>query len=233
MSKIVIALGGNALGNTPEEQLTLVKKAADIIVSIAKDNDVIVTHGNGPQVGMINNAFEYASKFEKAPLIPFAECGAMSQGYIGYHLQNAINEKCTEKNVLKKCATVISQVEVDKTDSRIVKIIKLPYAPCNITYSNGVYTFPSEWTYHAGYMKLNDASLSTEEFLNERFGRVNLPELYVREPATYSPTAPRSISYESKLYHSDFYDFKLVYDSFVRDIKLENFETDMFDPSYV
>ena len=123
--------------------------------------------------------------------------------------------------------------EVDKTDSRIVKIIKLPYAPCNITYSNGVYTFPSEWTYHAGYMKLNDASLSTEEFLNERFGRVNLPELYVREPATYSPTAPRSISYESKLYHSDFYDFKLVYDSFVRDIKLENFETDMFDPSYV
>ena len=79
MSKIVIALGGNALGNTPEEQLTLVKKAADIIVSIAKDNDVIVTHGNGPQVGMINNAFEYASKFEKAPLMPFAECGAMSQ----------------------------------------------------------------------------------------------------------------------------------------------------------
>ena len=117
MSKIVIALGGNALGNTPEEQLTLVKKAADIIVSIAKDNDVIVTHGNGPQVGMINNAFEYASKFEKAPLMPFAECGAMSQGYIGYHLQNAINEKCVEKSVLKKCATVISQVEVDKTDS--------------------------------------------------------------------------------------------------------------------
>lgn len=123
--------------------------------------------------------------------------------------------------------------EVDKTDSRIVKIIKLPYAPCNITYSNGVYTFPSEWTYHAGYMKLNDASLSTEEFLNERFGKVNVPELYIREPNVCSVTDPKDIKYESKLYHSDFYDFKLVYDSFVRDIKLENYNTDMFDTSYV
>lgn len=122
--------------------------------------------------------------------------------------------------------------EVDKTDSRIVKIIKLPYAPCTITYSNGVYTFPSEWTYDAGYMKLNDASLSTE-FLNERFGKVNVPELYIREPNVCSVTDPKDIKYESKLYHSDFYDFKLVYDSFVRDIKLENYETDMFDTSYV
>ena len=120
---------------------------------------------------------------------------------------------------------------IDKTDSRIVKIIKLPYAPCNIGYANTIYTFPSEWTYTNGYMKLNDASLSTE-FLNERIGRVNLPELYVQEPTTYSATAPKDIKYESKLYHSDFYDFKLVYDSFVRDIKLENFETNMFDPSY-
>lgn len=122
--------------------------------------------------------------------------------------------------------------EVDKTDSRIVKIIKLPYAPCTITYSNGIYTFPSEWTYDAGYMKLNDASLSTE-FLNERFGKVNVPELYIREPNICSVTDPKDIKYESKLYHSDFYDFKLVYDSFVRDIKLENYNTDMFDTSYV
>ena len=113
----------------------------------------------------------------------------------------------------------------------VVKIIKLPYAPCNITYANNIYTFPTEWTYTNGYMKLNDASLSTE-FLNERIGRVNLPELYVQEPTKYSATAPKAIKYESKLYHSDFYDFKLVYDSFVRDIKLENFETNMFDPSY-
>ena len=116
MSKIVIALGGNALGKTPDEQKLLVKKAADIIVSIAKDNDVIVTHGNGPQVGMIANAFEYASKFNVAPFMPFAECGAMSQGYIGYHLQNAINEKLRENNIEKKCATIITQVEVDEND---------------------------------------------------------------------------------------------------------------------
>ena len=120
---------------------------------------------------------------------------------------------------------------IDKTDSRIVKIIKLPYAPCNIGYANTIYSFPAEWTYTNGYMKLNDASLSTE-FLNQRIGKVNLPELYVQEPTTYSATAPKDIKYESKLYHSDFYDFKLVYDSFVRDIKLENFETNMFDPSY-
>ena len=116
MSKIVIALGGNALGKTPDEQKLLVKKAADIIVSIAKDNDVIVTHGNGPQVGMIANAFEYASKFNVAPFMPFAECGAMSQGYIGYHLQNAIHEKLRENNIEKKCATIITQVEVDEND---------------------------------------------------------------------------------------------------------------------
>lgn len=131
MSKIVIALGGNALGKTPEEQQSLVKKAADIIVSIAKDNEVIVTHGNGPQVGMINNAFEYASKFDVAPLMPFAECGAMSQGYIGYHLQNAINEKLNENNISKKCATVITQVEVDEND----KAFTNPTKPVGMFYT--------------------------------------------------------------------------------------------------
>lgn len=131
MSKIVIALGGNALGKTPEEQQLLVKKAADIIVSIAKENDVIVTHGNGPQVGMINNAFEYASKFDVAPLMPFAECGAMSQGYIGYHLQNAINEKLKENNISKKCATVITQVEVDEND----KAFTNPTKPVGMFYT--------------------------------------------------------------------------------------------------
>lgn len=128
--------------------------------------------------------------------------------------------------------STIAFSSVDKTDSKIIKIIKLPYAPCTITYANGVYNFPSEWTYDSGYMKLNDASLSTE-FLNERFGKVNVPELYIREPNICSLTDPKDIKYESKLYHSDFYDFKLVYDSFVRDIKLENYNTDMFDTSYV
>lgn len=147
--------------------------------------------------------------------------------------QAYINASQTMAAYIGQTATYTSiYADIDKTDSRIVKIIKLPYAPCNITYTNGIYTFPSEWTYSNGFMKLNDSSLSTE-FLNERFGKVNVPELYIREPNICSVTDPKDIKYESKLYHSDFYDFKLVYDSFVRDIKLENYNTDMFDTSYV
>lgn len=117
--------------------------------------------------------------------------------------------------------------EVDKTDSRIVKIIKLPYAPCNITYNNGVYTFPSEWKYEAGYMKLNDTSLSTE-FEND-IGRIYFPELFHTETA--QPTQLKNFNRESKLYHSDFYNFKLVYDSFVREIALERIDTSEFSKS--
>ena len=92
MSKIVIALGGNALGKTPSEQLRLVKQTALNIVDIIKEgHTVVIAHGNGPQVGIINLAFENASKNDSTiPSMPFAECGAMSQGYIGYHLQQAI-----------------------------------------------------------------------------------------------------------------------------------------------
>ena len=117
--------------------------------------------------------------------------------------------------------------EVDKTDSRIVKIIKLPYAPCNITYNNGVYTFPSEWKYEAGYMRLNDTSLSTE--FENNIGRIYFPELFHTETA--QPTQLKNFDRESKLYHSDFYNFKLVYDSFVREIALERIDTSEFSKS--
>ena len=120
--------------------------------------------------------------------------------------------------------STIAFSSIDKTDSKIIKIIKLPYAPCNITYSNGVYTFPSEWTYDTGYMKLNDASLSTE-FEND-IGRVYFPELFLTETA--QPTQLKNFDRESKLYHSDFYNFKLVYDSFVREIALERIDTSEF-----
>ena len=85
--KLVIALGGNALGKTPEEQLELVKETAKTIVDLSlKGYDIIVGHGNGPQVGMINLAMEFSSTHGgKTPAMPFPECGAMSQGYIGYH----------------------------------------------------------------------------------------------------------------------------------------------------
>lgn len=118
MSKIVIALGGNALGKTPEEQLKLVSNTAKSIVEIVKQgHEVIIAHGNGPQVGMINLAMDYASlNGAGTPSMPFAECGAMSQGYIGYHLQQKIKEELIKNNIDKECVTLVTQVEVDKND---------------------------------------------------------------------------------------------------------------------
>ena len=98
MSKrIVIALGGNALGSTAAEQLALVSKTAKAIVDlIAEGNEVVIAHGNGPQVGMINLGLSTAAEAGaiKADM-PFPECGAMSEGYIGYHLQQAIGNELT------------------------------------------------------------------------------------------------------------------------------------------
>jgi len=118
-NKIVVALGGNALGNNPEEQRELVKETAKPIVDLIEaGNTVIVAHGNGPQVGMINLAMETSSKSkEHTPSMPFPECGAMSQGYIGYHLQNAIREELLNRNMDVPVATIITQVIVDKDDS--------------------------------------------------------------------------------------------------------------------
>ena len=118
MARIVIALGGNALGNTPEEQQEKVANAAKSIVGFVKDgHEVIIGHGNGPQVGMINNAMDFSSKNGgKTPAMPFPECGAMSQGYIGYHLQNAILREARAQGVDKNVLTVVTQVEVSKED---------------------------------------------------------------------------------------------------------------------
>lgn len=115
--KIVIALGGNALGSTPEEQLELVKITAKNIVDLVEaGNYVVVTHGNGPQVGMINLAMEVSHQEIDSPEMPFAECGAMSQGYIGYHLQQSIQKEIVKRGMRRNCLTVITQVEVDKED---------------------------------------------------------------------------------------------------------------------
>jgi len=118
MKRIVVALGGNALGNTPKQQLELVRQTAKSIADlIALGNEVIIAHGNGPQVGMINLAFETASKADaKIPEMPFPECGAMSQGYIGYHLQNAIRRELVIGKMPSRVATVITQVIVDEDD---------------------------------------------------------------------------------------------------------------------
>jgi carbamate kinase len=114
MSRYVISLGGNALGNTPQEQKDLLIKVSDAIYPLIEaGHDIVIVHGNGPQVGMINLAF---STSPSAPLMPFAECGAMSQGYIGYHIQNAFYNKMKEKGIQRIISTVVSQVLVDYND---------------------------------------------------------------------------------------------------------------------
>ncbi len=113
--KIVLALGGNALGNDPLEQLKLVKNTAKSIVNLVDDYEIVIGHGNGPQVGMINFGMEFAYNNEAGtPYIPLSECGAMSQGYIGYHLQQAIINEL--KNKTLGCVSIITQVVVDKND---------------------------------------------------------------------------------------------------------------------
>ena len=116
MSKILIALGGNALGKSPSEQLELVKKVSLIIVDLVQmGNEIVITHGNGPQVGMINLAFDNNSK-SLGFNMPFAECNAMSEGYIGYHLQQSITNELKKRSINKNCVSVITQVIVDKND---------------------------------------------------------------------------------------------------------------------
>lgn len=115
--KIVIALGGNALGNTPEEQMDRLESVAKIIVKLIKEgNEIVLTHGNGPQVGQISLAMEYASTKVDTPIMPFAECGSMSQGYIGYQLQQALQDELERQKIKKDCVTLITQVLVDASD---------------------------------------------------------------------------------------------------------------------
>ena len=116
--RIVIALGGNALGNTPYEQLALVTETAKPIVDlIEQGNEVVIAHGNGPQVGMINLGMATAAEAKAIKSdMPFPECGAMSQGYIGYHLQNAIGNELAVRGMKKDVATVVTQVLVDEND---------------------------------------------------------------------------------------------------------------------
>lgn len=124
--KIVVALGGNALGKTPEEQLKLVKHTAKPIVDLIEaGHEVILAHGNGPQVGMINLAMSTsAASPAGTPEMPFPECGAMSQGYIGFHLQNAIREELKSRQMAIPVATIVTQVIVDKNDPAFNKPTK-------------------------------------------------------------------------------------------------------------
>ena len=117
--KIVIALGGNALGNNLPEQMIAVQQTAKAIADLIEEgHEVIIAHGNGPQVGMIQNAMTELTRSnpEKYIPCPLSVCVAMSQGYIGYDLQNALREELLNRGINKPCATVLTQVIVDKND---------------------------------------------------------------------------------------------------------------------
>ncbi|BAC44400.1 carbamate kinase [Malacoplasma penetrans] len=134
MSRIVIALGGNALGDNPSQQKELVKiPAAKIAALIQEGHEVIVGHGNGPQVGMIFNAFADAKKAnEKTALVPFAEAGGMSQGYIGYHMLTAISNELKKLNIQKDVLYFLTQTIVDANDPAF----KNPTKPVGPFYSS-------------------------------------------------------------------------------------------------
>ena len=117
--RIVIALGGNALGNNLPEQMAAVKQTARAIADLIEDgHQVILSHGNGPQVGMIQKAMAELTRSEPEKYVPcpLSVCVAMSQGYIGYDLQNALREELLNRGIQKGVATVLTQVEVDPAD---------------------------------------------------------------------------------------------------------------------
>ena len=116
--RIVVALGRNAFGETFPEQKKNVKKAAEAIADLVEQKyQIVITHSNGPQVGMIQTAMtEFARLDKHYTVAPMSLCGAMSQGYIGYDLQNAIRTELLDRGIFKPVSTIITQVRVDPFD---------------------------------------------------------------------------------------------------------------------
>ena len=133
MKRIVLALGGNALGDNLHEQMIAVKSAAKAIADLIEDGlEVVITHGNGPQVGMINLAMETAANVDDSLFfIPMSVCVAMSQGYIGYDIQNTLREELLSRGINKPVASIITQTLVDAGDPAF----KDPSKPIGAFYS--------------------------------------------------------------------------------------------------
>lgn len=133
MGKIMIALGGNALGNSPAEQKKLARHAAKPIADlIEQGHEVVISHGNGPQVGMIESALQLAQKTDaNIPSVPLNDCVAMSQAYIGYHLQNTLREELLSRNIHKQVISLVTQVVVSEDDPAFLK----PSKPIGMFYT--------------------------------------------------------------------------------------------------
>lgn len=122
--RIVVALGGNALGDTLPDQMAAVKITARSLCDLIEEgHQVVVVHGNGPQVGMINNAMSALSREDPLqPNTPLSVCVAMSQAYIGYDLQNALREELRNRGFVRTpVVTVVTQVRVDENDPAFQK----------------------------------------------------------------------------------------------------------------
>lgn len=131
--KVVVALGGNALGLTPEAQLAAVQRAVKPLIELIREGyRLAIVHGNGPQVGLIHLAFDLARQTDPhVPRMPFAECTAMSQGYIGFHLQNALKSALLAEGLPTNVSTVVTQMVVDREDPAFSH----PTKPVGLFYS--------------------------------------------------------------------------------------------------
>ena len=116
--RIVIALGGNALGKNLPEQMAAVHHTAKAVTDLIEEgHEIVIVHGNGPQVGMINTAMTTLSREDPShPMAPMSVCTAMSEGYIGYDLQNSLREELLDREIHKAVSTILTQVEVDPDD---------------------------------------------------------------------------------------------------------------------
>lgn len=116
--RIVVALGHRALGTTLPEQKVAVKKSAKVIADLIEaGTSIVITHSNAPQVGMIHTAMnEFGKTHEDYTVAPMSVCSAMSQGYIGYDLQNAIRAELLRRGIYRPVSTVLTQVTVDPYD---------------------------------------------------------------------------------------------------------------------
>lgn len=116
--RIVVALGGNALGDNPSEQMERIDVAAPALLGLIElGNEIVITHGNGPQVGMIQKSFATANDINREiPAMDLPECGAMSQGYIGYQLSQAILNDLKARGIQRSTACIVTQTVVDEAD---------------------------------------------------------------------------------------------------------------------
>jgi len=125
MSRIVLAIGGNALGTNLNEQRQIIQETSKSIIDLVEaGHQVILTHGNGPQVGMVHKAFSVASEHSAIEEMPFCECVAMTQGYIGFHLQNAIRNEIVKRALPVWVGALICQVLVDINDEEFASPTK-------------------------------------------------------------------------------------------------------------